>query len=110
MFFIEGSFTVSTPLYTVDPTTAQDATVTLGQATSAIKDSLLSLQSQVESTLADWNNSQAKSAYEDAKTKWNTAADTMPTDLANAQSALTQIIDSYNQAELTGQKMWSSQG
>lgn len=110
MIVIEGSFTVSTPLYTVDPTTAQDASATLGQATSAIRDSLTSLQSQVEATLADWNNSSAKAAYEEAKAKWNNAANTMPTDLANAQSALTQIIESYNQAELSGQKMWSSQG
>jgi WXG100 family type VII secretion target len=65
------------------------------------------LETESGAHLAQWT-SNARDAYNAAKIQWNLAADDMVIQADNARNALSQITDSYANAEFQGLGLWGN--
>ena len=91
--------------YTVNLSNVQEVADQMGVLAGKISGALSLLESELQSTLADWT-SDARDAYNVAKAKWDAAAAEMPQQAARAQSSLSQIHDAYANAEYQGLGLW----
>jgi WXG100 family type VII secretion target len=78
----------------------------MGKISSNIEGMLSSLDNGTAQSLSEWTST-ARDAYNVAKAKWDTAAQDMVVQAANAQSSLASIGDNYQQAEQRGSALWS---
>jgi WXG100 family type VII secretion target len=91
--------------YTVNMSNVQAVAEEMGAIARYIQGLLADLDNSARQSLAEWTSS-AREAYNVAKAKWDAAAAQMVVQAANAQNSLSQINDSYANAEFQGQGLW----
>jgi WXG100 family type VII secretion target len=78
----------------------------MGTIASYIQGLVEDLDNSTAQSLAEWTSS-ARDVYNQARAKWDAAAADMAVQAGNAQNSLSQINDSYANAEAQGMGMWS---
>jgi len=91
--------------YTVQMSNVQLVAEEMGKIASSIQGLVEELDSSTAQSLAEWTSS-ARDVYNQARAKWDAAANDMAVQAANAQNSLSQINDSYANAETTGMGLW----
>jgi len=91
--------------YTVNMSNVQEVAGQMGVIARYIQTMLTDLDDASKQNLAQWT-SDARDAYNVAKAKWDAAAAQMVEQAARAENSLTQINDSYANAEYQGLGLW----
>jgi WXG100 family type VII secretion target len=92
--------------YTVQMSNVQLVSEEMGKIASYIQGLIEDLDNSTTQSLAEWTSS-ARDVYNQARAKWDAAASDMATQAVNAQNSLSQINDSYANAETQGMGLWS---
>lgn len=79
----------------------------MAMITNRIHTLLEDLNSEVQTSLANWESG-ARDAYNAAKAEWDAAAARMPAALGRAEVALSSISDGYLRVEHYGVDLWSN--
>ncbi|MFB9909045.1 WXG100 family type VII secretion target [Allokutzneria oryzae] len=95
--------------YTVTFGRVQGVLSEMAAIDSQIKSMLAKLEQDAQHNLAQWN-SDAQLAYRDCKAKWDHSARQMPVLLAQARTALGDIMAGYTGAEKAGTEMFGGTG
>ncbi|MEU5847838.1 WXG100 family type VII secretion target [Saccharopolyspora shandongensis] len=93
------------PTYTYSAVDNNSVTEAMQDAGTAIKKELVDLDNEVTQHLNNWT-ADAKTAYGQAKDRWNAAADTMPVSLSHAAEKLADITRRLNAADASVTGMW----
>ncbi|BDM74428.1 hypothetical protein HEK616_79150 (plasmid) [Streptomyces nigrescens] len=94
------------PTYTVNFAQVEHVTEEMRTISRNISNMLASLDSSARHHLAEWT-SEAQTAYNQNKVKWDSAAADMVQQATSAGTALEEIRASYAQAEGTNSSMWN---
>jgi WXG100 family type VII secretion target len=92
--------------YTVQMSNVQLVAEEMGKIASYIQSLVEELDNSTAQSLAEWTSS-ARDVYNQARVKWDAAANDMAVQATNAQNSLSQITDSYANAETQGMGLWS---
>ena len=92
--------------YTVNMGNVAAVAEEMGAIAQYIQGLIEDLDNGTKYNLVGWTSS-AQEAYALAKVQWDTAAQKMGEQAANAQASLGQITDSYANAEYQGMGLWS---
>lgn len=90
----------------VDAGQMQQGIADLTKAHRAVTEYLQSLESELNSSLAQWDGS-AREAYSQAKAQWDQAANRMSEVIAKMSSVMTNISDNYGANEANIASSWS---
>lgn len=93
--------------YTVNMSNVQEVAAEMGAIASSINTLVQDLDNSSKQNLAEWTSS-ARDAYNDAKAKWDAAAQDMSVQAQRAQSSLSEINDNYANAEYQGLGLWGN--
>jgi WXG100 family type VII secretion target len=91
--------------YTVNMSNVQEVAAQMGTIARYIQTLLTDLDDASKQNLAQWT-SDARDTYNVAKAKWDAAAAQMVVQAAKAENSLTQINDTYANAEFQGVGLW----
>lgn len=91
--------------YTVHMSNVQLVAEEMGKIAAYIQGLVEDLDNSTAQSLAEWTSS-ARDVYNQARVKWDAAANDMATQAARAQNSLSQINDSYANAETQGMGLW----
>ena len=93
------------PTYTVQMQSVANVVEEMTQVAQQIQTLVDNLDSETQSSLADWTSA-ARDVYNQARAKWDNAARDMGTQAGNASAILNEINNSYQSAENRGVSMW----
>ncbi|GAB1691055.1 WXG100 family type VII secretion target [Krasilnikovia sp. M28-CT-15] len=91
--------------YTVSFARIQQMLEDMRRVDIQIRQMLDSLELESNRSLGDWQ-SEARTAYQFSKQRWDSAATRMAAQLISAQRALAEIMVAYQSAEKQGSGMW----
>ncbi|MBS2539425.1 WXG100 family type VII secretion target [Catenulispora sp. NF23] len=92
--------------YTVNMSNVQEIATQMGAISKYIQNLLTELDDGTKQNLAEWT-SDAQQAYAVAKAIWDQKAQDMAVQAVAAQNSLSQINDTYANAEYQGLGLWS---
>jgi uncharacterized protein YukE len=92
--------------YTVNMSNVTAVAEEMGAIANYIQGLIDDLDSSTKQNLLEWTSS-AQASYALAKAKWDVAAGDLVFQAGQAQSSLSQITDSYANAEYQGMGLWS---
>jgi WXG100 family type VII secretion target len=91
--------------YTVNMSNVAAVAEEMGSIANYIQGLIEDLDNSATQSLQEWT-SNARQTYDQAKLKWDAAASDLVVQAGNAQNSLSQITDSYANAEYQGMGLW----
>lgn len=93
--------------YTVNMSNVQEVASQMGVLATHIQNMLADLDDGTKQSLSEWT-SDAREAYNLAKAQWDQAAADMARQATKAQGTLSEINNSYANAETQGLGLWGN--